>query len=825
MKQFFKVKGMSCTACVNNIEKTVNKLHGVKKCTVNLLANSMYVSYDENKLSDIDIQKAIKKIGYDIIIKNENKNNSDEYNIVNQLIISLIFFIPLFYISMGHMINLPIPKFLIGVENSISYSMTQFILLLPIIYINRIYFIRGFKALYYKNPNMDSLISIGTLAAIIYSVIAIYYIGYGLGINNITLVNHYKMELYFESAGTILTLITLGKYLEMRSKKKTTESISKLIELRPKTAIIEKNNSEFEVLIKDVSIGDIVIVKNGQQIPVDGTVIEGNGLIDQSALTGESIPVYKSVGDNVISGTFNQSGYFKFKATKVGENTTISQIISLVEEASISKAHISKLTDKISNIFVPFVMIVSFISVIIWLLKGESLEFALSTGISVLVISCPCALGLATPVAIMVATGKSAKEGILIKTAESLELAEKIQIIVLDKTGTITEGKPKVTDVITYNNFTKKQLLEIALMLEVKSEHPLSKAIIKYAKDLNISPKEISEFNTLIGYGISGKYNNTTYYAGNEKLMIEKGIFINESLIKIEEFSESGKTPLFFSDEKNLIGIIAVADNIKETSYNGINQLKNMGLETIMLTGDNKKTSTAIFNKIKCDKMFSNLLPQDKEKFIVDLQNKGKKVAMVGDGINDAPSLMRADIGIAISAGTDIAIESADIILIKNNLEDISKIILLSKKVMKIIKQNLFFAFIYNFLGIPIAAGIFYESFNLKLNPMFAAFAMSMSSLCVIINSLRIKNISLNINNYNKIKEKILMQKTIIIEGMVCNHCKSNIEKIILSIDGVKNCDVDLKNKKAIITLNQNIDNQVFIDAIKNAGYEPISII
>lgn len=845
MKKKFQVTGMSCSACVAHVEKAVKGLDGVKECQVNLLSNSMTVSYDENQLKESTIIEAVEKVGYGASIfaekkevKKEETGKQEEDQMKERFIVSLIFLIPLFYISMGHMMGLPIPGWLVGTENAIAFAMTQFLLTLPIVYKNRSYFIRGFQGLYRKTPNMDSLIAIGSCSAIFYGIFAIYRIGYGFGHGQMELVHRYAMDLYFESAGTILTLITLGKYLETRSKGKTKEALSKLLDLAPKTAMVERDGKEIEIPVEDVVVGDTLVVRSGSKVPVDGVIVEGYGSLDQSALTGESVPVDKQVGDAVMGATLNVSGFFKFQAKKVGENTTISQIITLVEEASSSKAPIAKLADKISGIFVPVVITIAILSVIVWLFLGQPFEFALSIGIAVLVISCPCALGLATPVAIMVGTGKGAEEGILVKSAECLQLAEKIQTVVLDKTGTITEGKPKVTDCIPYGGFTKDQLGALAMILESPSEHPISKAIVQYGKEHNFKEDKVDRFETLVGRGIYCEYKNENYYIGNERLMTEQGIAIEKEKEVASRLANEGKTPLFFAKEKQLIGIFGVADTVKETSYEGIANLQNMGLEVIMLTGDNEETASAIWKKVGCDRMIANVLPQEKEKVIRKLQESGKKVAMVGDGINDAPSLARADVGIAIGAGTDIALESADMILMKNDLRDIGKAITLSKKVMNTVKQNLFWAFFYNCIGIPLAAGVFYSILEWRLNPMFGAFAMSLSSFCVVTNALRLKGVSLGAKarkeehkNSNQIEEHKLeekgdkkMEKVMVIEGMMCGHCKANVEKTLKAMDGVNDCVVNLEEKTATISLEKEVDNQVFIDAIKDAGYEPISI-
>ena len=745
MNKKFNVIGMTCSACSASVEKAVKKLEGINSVNVNLLTNSMIVDYDEEISNESKIIEAVTSAGYGASVFTKNKDAikvndtirvQDEIKeMKKRLIISFIFLIPLMYISMGHMIGLPLPSVLSGLENAISYGMTQFLLALVIVYVNRKYYQVGFKTLFKGSPNMDTLIAIGSSAAMIYGIFAIYRMGYGLGVQDFKLVEKYHMDLYFESAAMILALINLGKYLEKKSKGKTSEAITKLMNLAPKTANILKDNKEITVSIDDVIKGDIVIVKPGESIPVDGVIIEGSSSIDQSAITGESIPVEKNIGDKVIAATINKNGYFKFKAEKVGDDTTLAQIITLVEDASSSKAPIAKLADKISGIFVPIVILISIISTIIWLIVGQSFEFSLSIGIAVLVISCPCALGLATPVAIMVGTGKGAENGILIKSAEALEIAHTIQTVVLDKTGTITEGKPKVTDIIVNSDINENELLKIAASIEKPSEHPLSEAIIERAKKENINFLKVDNFISITGKGVRAEINKKVYYAGNLSLMKENDIDCSSVYEVSNDLAEKGKTPLYFSDENKLLGVIAVADTIKSTSKKAIKEFKNMGIDVVMLTGDNKKTAEAIRKELNIDKAIAEVLPQDKEKEVRRIQERGKKVAMIGDGINDAPALARADVGIAIGAGTDIAIESADIVLMKSDLLDGVTTIKLSRAVIKNIKENLFWAFFYNSIGIPLAAGVFYNILGWKLNPMFGAFAMSLSSVCVVLNA------------------------------------------------------------------------------------------
>ena len=839
MNTKFSVTGMTCSACSSHVEKSVKALNGVDSVNVNLLTNSMVVNYDDNITNTDIIIEAVKTSGYGASIftksKSVTENNAsirveDEIKeMKTRLIISFIFLIPLMYVSMGHMMGLPLPTFLSGLKNSISYGMTQLLLTIPIVYVNRKYYRVGFKTLFNGSPNMDTLIAIGSSAALIYGVFAIYRMGYGLGIQDFSLVERYHMDLYFESAATILALITLGKYLEKRSKGKTSEAISKLMDLAPKNATVVRNGEEYIIPIEEVVIDDILIVKPGESIPVDGVIIEGSTSVDQSALTGESIPVEKSIGDKVIAATINKNGFFKFRAEKVGDDTTLAQIIQLVEDASSSKAPIAKLADKISGIFVPIVITIAVIATVVWLLLGYPFEFALSIGIAVLVISCPCALGLATPVAIMVGTGKGAENGILIKSAEALEIAHTIKTVVLDKTGTVTEGKPVVTDIITAEGVSRDELLKIASSIEKPSEHPLSEAIVKFGEKNSITSFEVQDFQAISGRGLVATINNETYYAGNLALMKEKGVDYSSLENMSNELAEKGKTPLYFAHEKQLLGLIAVADVIKKTSKKAIEELKAMGIDVVMLTGDNKRTAEAIRKELNIDKVIAEVLPQDKESEVRKIQESGKKVAMIGDGINDAPALARADVGIAIGAGTDIAIESADIVLMKNDLLDGVTSIQLSKSVIKNIKENLFWAFFYNAIGIPLAAGVFYNIFGWKLSPMFGAAAMSLSSVCVVSNALRLKLFKPKYVYSDKEElidegEEDEMKKVIRVDGMNCGHCQAKVEGALSSLNGVSKAKVDLKKKIAIVTLEEDIKDDVLLKTVNDAGFKAISV-
>lgn len=842
MKERFDVIGMTCASCQANVQKAVEKL-GVDFVNVNLISETMTVSYDDGKISENDIIKAVEKIGYGAKPKNkknlkENNKTFDEEKIVkNRLIISFIFLIPLMYISMGHMINLPLPHFLMGARGSVNFAFLQFLLTLPIVFVNRIFYISGFKALFNKASNMDTLVGLGSFAALIYGIFAIMRMAYGLGFEKFEIVENYRHNLYFESSAMILTLITLGKYFEKKSKGQTKKSLESLMNLAPKKARILKDKKEVEILVEDLKKGDLILVRPGEAIPVDGIVKEGSSLVDESAITGESIPVNKNIGDEVISATLNKQGSFIFEATKVGEDTTLSKIIELVNQANETKAPIAKLADKISAIFVPTVMIISLITFVIWMILGYGFEFSLNFAISVLVISCPCALGLATPMAIMVATGKSAQFGLLFKNAESLENLHKVDTILLDKTGTITEGRPQVTDIIS--EIDENEFIKIASSIENNSEHPLSHAIGEYAKAKNIQAKNIEDFEAISGKGIKAKYENKIYYGGNISLMKEKNIDLKSYEKKADIFSNEGKTSMYFADEKNVIGIIAVQDKPKNLSKIAIDEMKKMGYEVRMITGDNEKTAEAIKNALNIDEKYAEVLPQDKEIEIKNLQKLGKKVLMVGDGINDAPALARSDVSMAIGNGTDVAIESADIILINNNILDIVSALKLSKSTIKIIKENLFWAFFYNIIGIPLAAGLLYPAFGLKLSPMFGAFAMSFSSIFVCLNSLRLRKFKANFENEEKIKEEIQKEKNknikekkmnelnkmiVKVNQMSCNHCKNRVEEILKNISGIENAEVNLDEKLAEVDYFGAIDENEIKEKINDAGYEFVGI-
>ncbi|MCI8633857.1 MAG: heavy metal translocating P-type ATPase [Lachnospiraceae bacterium] len=840
MKEKYTITGMTCSACSARVDKCVRKLDGVKDVNVNLLTNSMSVVYDETMLQDSAIISAVTEAGYGAFPEKPSATGSapkaqkpdvladQAKNMKHRLIISFAFLIPLMYVSMGSMMGLPLPGFLSGMENAVAFGLTQFLLCLPIIYVNRKYYQVGFKTLLHGAPNMDTLIAIGSSAALIYGVFAIYRIGYGLGTQNMELVHQYHMDLYFESAAMILALITLGKTLEARSKGKTGEAISKLMDLAPETALVERDGVQIEIPSAEVVSGDIVLVKPGSRIPVDGVILEGSSSLDEAAITGESIPVEKGPGDTVVSATINKTGFFKFRATKVGDDTTLAQIIRLVEEASSSKAPIAKIADKIAGIFVPIVMAIALIATIIWLLMGYSFEFAMSIGIAVLVVSCPCALGLATPVAIMVGTGKGAENGILIKSGEALETAHSIDTVVMDKTGTITEGRPQVTDIVS--TLPSEELLTIAAALEKQSEHPLAEAILKQAEALTLP--SVQDFEAISGRGVRGTIDGVLYYAGNRALMQEQQIDISSAEQDLIRLADEGKTPLIFAGSGQYLGIIAVSDVVKPTSQEAIRRFKEMGIQVVMLTGDNQRTAEAIRRQLDIPSVIAEVLPQDKEQEIARLQQQGHCTAMIGDGINDAPALARADVGIAIGAGTDVAMESADIVLMKSDLMDAVTAVQLSKAVLRNIKENLFWAFFYNSIGIPLAAGLLFIPFGLKLSPMFGAAAMSLSSVCVVSNALRLKFFKPSkasvpaaavhiTSSQTQNKEDFTMK--ISIEGMMCNHCTGAVSKALNAIDGVE-AQVSLEDKAAYVTLSKDVSKETLTKAIVDAGYEVVSI-
>ncbi|MCC8128325.1 MAG: heavy metal translocating P-type ATPase [Clostridiales bacterium] len=847
MKQSFSVTGMSCAACSAHVEKAVNALEGVQTASVNLLANSMSVEFDENQLSVADICQAVADAGYGasptggkrqtVSAPAEDPVEQEIRSMKHRLIWSIVFMVPLFYLSMGHMMGFPLPDVFLGVENAMVYSLAQVVLVLPILYLNDKYFINGFQAFRRKAPNMDSLIAVGSAAGMIYSVYSLFVIGYALGHGDLETAEEYHMNhLYIESAGMILTLIDVGKYLETRSKGKTSDALKKLMNLQPKTAHVLRDGEEVEVPIEEVAVGDEVMVRPGQAIPVDGVVSTGSTSVDESALTGEPIPAEKHPGDKVSGGTVNGNGTFTFTAARVGEDTTLAQIIHLVQDASASKAPIAKLADKVAGIFVPTVLSIALVTFVVWLIVTGSVVSALTPAMAVVVISCPCALGLATPVAIMVGTGKGAELGILFKSAESLETLHKIDTVVLDKTGTITQGKPKVTDLIPAPGRTGEELLHLAASLETASEHPLADAITARAREEGLTLSPVADFQALPGLGLKGNIGSHSYAAGNRRLMEHLGISVDAA--QAEKLASAGKTPLYFSEDGRYLGTIAAADPVKESSPSAIHALQAQGIQVVMLTGDNARTARAVAAPLGIDQVISDVLPQDKERQVAQLQSEGRRVAMVGDGINDAPALARADVGIAIGAGTDVAIESADVVLVKSDLRDASTAIQLSRKVIKNIKENLFWAFCYNCLGIPLAAGVFYPLLGWQLNPMFGAAAMSLSSFCVVSNALRLRlfqpkplpedtaprRVDTKFTSLEVKGEDSVMTKTLTVNGMMCVHCKANAEKALSAVDGVASCVVDLEAKTATCTLSAPVEDKALSDAVTAAGYEVVSV-
>ena len=861
---------MSCSACSSRVEKAVNKLDGIDKASVNLLTNSMQASYDENVVSEQDIIQAVVDAGYGAspaeggsqkqagapqksasdIAKEEMKSMK------HRLIWSIVFLIPVMYIAMHHMFyewfGIPVPEgfqyVFHGDENAITFAFTQFLLILPIMYLNRKYYVNGFRNLFQGAPNMDSLVGMGSMAAALYGVFAIFRMSWGMGHGDWALVAQYSTNLYFESAGMIVTLIDIGKYLEARAKGKTSTAIEKLMDLAPKQATVLRNGVETVIPVEDLVVGDEIVIRPGESIPADGIISEGTTSVDEAAITGESIPVEKQVGDKVTSATINKTGFIHITARRVGDDTTISQIIKLVDEASASKAPIAKMADTISGYFVPAVITIAIITGLIWyFVMGVDAEFAFSTAISVLVISCPCALGLATPVAIMVGTGKGAENGILIKSGEALETAHAIDTVVMDKTGTITEGRPKVTDILPLKG-TKEDLVAIAAALEKGSEHPLAEAITTYAGDHQLTGRTASDFKALFGRGVQAVIDGKTYYAGNTRLMDEAHIDTKAITASLNALADDGKTPLLFADDKEIIGIAeAIADFAK------------MGINVVMLTGDNQRTAEAIRQRLHIPQVIAGVLPQDKEKHIAALQAEGHKVAMIGDGINDAPALAKADLGMAIGAGTDVAIESADAVLMRSDLLDAVSAIRLSKAVIKNIKENLFWAFFYNCIGIPLAAGVLYPAFQIRLNPMFGAAAMSLSSIFVVGNALRLRGFKSGFtplkkeasevtrkeieithaaaegeqcilktpaeqNNRQDVKQEKertnTMTKVISIEGMMCNHCTGTVQKALEAVEGVKAVTMSLEQKNATVELASDVSDEVLIRAVTDAGYE-----
>ncbi len=850
MKENFDVTGMSCSACSARVERAVGKIVGAENVSVNLLTNSMQVTFDEAKISVTEIVDAVVNAGYGAspkkfsaakkISTSERTIDREISEMRTRLTWSIIFLLPTVYIAMHSMLPLPTPAIVAelfdGRANAVTFAFAQFLLILPIMYLNRKYYVNGFKALAAGAPNMDSLVGLGSMTAAAFGTFALFRIGQGLGAGNFSLVDEYSRNLYFESAGMIVTLITVGKFFEARAKGKTSLAVEKLINLAPKTATVIRGGEELTISVAELIVGDEVLVKPGESFAADGVIIDGETSVDESAITGESLPVNKTVGDSVTSGTLNKNGFVKFRAARVGDETTISKIIALVEEASASKAPIAKTADKVAGIFVPAVIAIALVAGSAWLINGASVEFAFSIAVSILVISCPCALGLATPVAIMVGTGKGAENGILIKSGEALETAHAVDTVVIDKTGTLTEGKPFVTDIITCG-VDERTLLEVAVALESKSEHPLAEAVTKFSADKKISSPVTENFQAVFGRGVRATIDGVECFAGNEQFLTELGFKLNALAEKISALASEGKTPIIFARGEKILGMIAAADIEKKTSAQAVKDFRALGVDVIMLTGDNERTAQAVAERLGIKKIVAGVLPDNKAREIERLQSVGRKVAMIGDGINDAPALAKADVGIAIGAGTDVAIESAGAVLVRNDLLDAVSAIRLSRAVMTNIKQNLFWAFFYNVICIPLAAGIFYPTFGLKLSPMIGAAAMSMSSVCVVLNALRLRffkvertttsdetqrNVEVRVENMRTeiFKEAVHMQTTFKVDGMMCKHCQKHVHDALAKMDGVTAVEVSLENNTATVTADKEISLDDFAKVIDEAGYE-----
>ena len=856
MKERFDLEGMTCAACSLAVEKAVKKIEGVENVNVSLLTNSMNVDMTD-KIDPSKIIDAVQKAGYEAKLKRQDAKvqrvsprdiiNKEIKDLKNRLLVSIPLMILLMYVAMGEMLALPYPTLFQGVSGAGLMIFSQLLLTLPILYVNRAYFINGFKALFSGNPNMDTLVALGSAAGVIYGLFSTYMILYGLGTGNDQMVGHYRHDIYYESAAMILTLITLGKYFEAKSKAKTTDAINKLIDIQPDYVTLIKDGLEAKVPVEDIVIGDQIKIIPGERIAIDGVIISGHSSLDQQAITGESIPVEVKAGDNAISGSVNMNGSFIMEAKKVGEDTTIQKIIQLMEEASASKAPISKMADKISGIFVPIVIVLSIVSFIVWLWLGYGFEFAFSIGVGVLVISCPCALGLATPVAMMVATGKAADSGVIIKSAEALEVLHDVDVMIFDKTGTITKGQPVITDIVLVDDANKDEVLSIAYSLENNSQQPLAFAIIAKAKERQARLRQVTNFESFTGKGVKADIGDERYYIGNAKLLKDIGVYNEEAEKASLKFSKEGKTSVFLFSDKKILAILAIADQIKESSVEAIKEISKLGIKTVMLTGDHELTAKAMADKSGVDEFKAELMPQDKDRIVSAYQEDGSIVAMVGDGVNDAPALVRADVGLAIAAGTDVAVDSADMVLMKSDLQDVVNAIRLSQKTIKNIKQNLFWAFLYNVLAIPIAMGIFYIPFGLRLNPMIGALAMSLSSIFVVSNALRLRrfeavnlhfgkdNENIDQENYQHLilgdKIKLVditerrgmedMKKTFIVEGMTCEHCKMRVEKAVSQLDSVHSVEVVLD--EGLVRLEgDRIDDQQVKNAIEDAGYTVI---
>ena len=853
----FRVTGMTCAACQANVTRRVQKLSGVQEVDVSLLKNQMQVTFDESAVAEGDICAAVTEIGYGAEPaeapappggdgsgrdfqsqwkKRQQDAEEEQAAMKKRLTLSVILLVPLMYVAMGAMMGLPVPSFLIGMENALISALTQLLITLPILVLNRKFYTGGLRSLWKRSPNMDSLVAVGSGASLLYGIFALYRMAWGFGHGDMALVHQYAHDLYFESSAMIVTLVTVGKYLESRSKAKTSGALDKLVDLAPKTATVLREGAETVIPAQQVQAGDIVVIRPGESLPVDGVVTEGHGYVDQSAITGESLPVERGPGDPVLSATINKNGSFQFRASKVGDDTTLAQIIRLVDEAGSTKAPIARLADKISGVFVPIVMVIALVTAIVWLIAGQTFEFSLSCAIAVLVISCPCALGLATPVAIMVGTGKAAEYGILVKSSESLENLHRVDTIVLDKTGTLTSGKPAVTDVQVLDAaLSPTNFLALAAALETGSEHPLAQAVTEYAKSQGITPYQAEDFSATAGRGVQANIPGELCLAGNLAFLREQGIEADSAAAQGEALARQGKTPLFFVKAGKLAGVIAVADSLRESSLRAVERFHKMGLQVVMLTGDNKATAQAIRQQAGIEEAVSDVLPAEKEAVIRRLQGENRRVAMVGDGINDAPALTRADIGIAIGAGTDIAIDSADVVLMKNSLEDVCTAIELSKSVIRNIRMNLFWAFFYNVLGIPVAAGLLWPLFAIKLSPMLGSAAMSLSSVCVVANALRLRffkdKARISPQTASPVETPILnttvegantMKKVLTVEGMMCAHCQSHVQKALEGVTGVTAVNVDLEAKKATVEMAEDVADELLAAAVKDAGYEPV---
>ena len=848
MKQRFRVGGMSCAACSAHVEKSVSAVPGVSTVQVNLLAGSMTVEYDEAVCDAGKIIAAVVSGGYTAAVDDGKQQSAPAQSaqadealgeMKKRIIVSAVFMIVLMYFSMGEMIGLPLPSYAAGMDGMFALALTELVLTIPIVLINRKYYINGFKTLLHRAPTMDALIAVGSGAALVYGIYALVRIGTA---PTPEAAHSFMHDLYFESAGMILTLVTLGKFFEARAKRKTGEAIAALMDLRPQTAEVIRGGRAIQLPIEQVQTGDLVVVRGGQSVPVDGVITEGSAFLDESAITGESMPVERHVGGTVIGATVSKSGYFVMRASRVGDDTTLSQIIRLVEEAGASKAPIAKLADKVAGVFVPVVMCIALVTAVIWLLAGETPSFALTRAISVLVISCPCALGLATPVAIMVGTGVGAKNGVLFQSAEALENLHNVTSAIMDKTGTVTEGRPVVTDVQTWGVETE-ELLSLALSLEKRSDHPLADAIVRYALEKGAKERSVTDFEMVEGQGIRAAVDGVPCMAGNQRMLLANGLALSRSMQELgEKLADAGKTPLFFAANRQVVGTFAVADVLKPTSRAAVRALESMGIEVTLLTGDNKKTAQTIASELGVREVIAEVLPQDKERIVREKQAAGRRVAMIGDGINDAPALARADVGIAIGAGTDVAISSADVVLRKSDLMDAVDAIRLSRQTIRNIRQNLFWAFFYNCIGIPIAAGALWVPFGIKLSPMIGAAAMSLSSVCVVSNALRLRFFKAgervkqagdpivlphseqpNPSETTKNKEENVMEKTIRVEGMMCMHCVAHVKKALEELPGVT-AEVDLDGGRAVVRAEQLPDDAALTSAVTEAGYKVVGI-